>query len=187
MTVFLLPDRPRNSSLEMVTHNDSNVNSIKVNGESKVDFYNISSADPLRPLPILLKNPEIKVNGNTSIKNANLHGYLTQRGDPNKGTPLDVQGELNAKFDYVDDYNQPFRNGTRTDFITFLQWITMNGTIDEHNGNLKLPAHILSPSGRGLDMTLTKAIGSSLSITILLIISTITIILSRIMWPKKVL
>jgi len=187
MTVFLLPDRPRNSSLEMVTHNDSNVNSIKVNGESKVDFYNISSADPLRPLPILLKNPEIKVNGNTSIKNANLHGYLTQRGDPNKGTTLDVQGELNAKFDYVDDYNQPFRNGTRTDFITFLQWITMNGTIDEHKGNLKLPAHILDASGKGLDTTLIEAIGSPMSITILLVISLITLILAKLIWSKKVI
>jgi hypothetical protein len=187
MTIILLPDKPRTNYLEMVTQNDSGIKSLIVNGESKVDFYNVRAGDSSISLPILLKNPEIKVNGNTSIKHANLHGYLTQRGDPNKGTPLDVQGELNAKFDYVDDYNQPFRNGTRTDFVTFLQGIAMNGTIDEHSAALKLPAHILDASGKELDMTLIKAIGSPMSITILLVISMITIILGKLIWRKKVL
>jgi hypothetical protein len=101
-----------------------------------------------------LKNPEIKINGNTRIKNTNFHDYLTQRRNPNNGTPIDVKGELNSKFYYVDDYNQPFRSGTRTDFITFIQGIAMHGTIDEHSAALKLPAHILNANGQGLDMTL---------------------------------
>ena len=43
------------------------------------------------------------------------------------GYPLNFQGKLKTKLDFVDRYNEPYRNATEIKYITYLQSITMDG------------------------------------------------------------
>jgi hypothetical protein len=55
MTVMLFPETTRASYLEMVIRNDSAAKYVKIDGESKVDFYNIIAGGPLKILTYFIE------------------------------------------------------------------------------------------------------------------------------------
>src|SRR4030095_9438072 len=113
---------------------------------------------PLKYIPVLLKNPEIKIYGETNISNGLQNGFLTKRGTLNTGSPLNIKGQLNAKFGFVDNYNQYYKNGTLINYITYLQSITINSTDGPYVPS-KLPADFGSIlQDRELTMALQNAI-----------------------------
>jgi hypothetical protein len=184
MTLSLYPQGL--SNIEMVTENGTSTNSIKVTGESKIEFHKIRAYAPLKYIPVLLKNPEIKINGETSISNGLQKGLLTKKGSLNTGTPLEINGQLNAKFGFVDNYKQFIRNETLINYITYLQSVTTNNTLHEH----KQPLILLSDFGsilrdRELDMALQNALTSPSNIIFALVLSIVTIIAVKIIWKKK--
>jgi hypothetical protein len=174
------------SYIEVVTENGTSTNSIKVNGESKIEFHNIRAYPPLNYIPIMLKNPEIKVNGETDISNGLQKGFLTKRGTLNTGTPLDIKGQLNAKFGFVDNYNQHYKNRTLINYITYLQAVTINNTVHEHNGPLIPLADFgsLLPD-RELGMALQNALASPSNLIVVVVLSIVTIITIRIIQKNK--
>jgi hypothetical protein len=174
MTVRLYPERL--SYMEIVTQNRSLVNHIKVNNGSKIDFYNMRAGPSLKFVPVLLKNPEIKLDGYASIKNAYFDGYLDNSGGLLVGDAFDFQGKLNTTFDFVDHYNKPYRTGISTQYITYLQSFDMDGSIqqEEHKELLKLPGDIYFKSKE--DIPLEKIFSSSTNIITLIILTTVTII-----------
>lgn len=135
MTVRLYPEK--STFMEIASESNSFINPIKVNNGSKIDFYNISAGSPLKSVTLLLKNPEMIINGQTNIKNANFYGYLNGRGGLDKGSTLNFQGKLQTKFDFVDHYNEPYREGISTSYITYLQSVMINGTIETKQESLK--------------------------------------------------
>jgi hypothetical protein len=172
--------------IEMVTENGTSTNSIKVNGESKIEFHKIRAYAPLKYIPLLLKNPEIKINGETSISNALQKGLLTKRGSLNTGTPLEINGQLNTKFGFVDNYKQFYKNETLIDYITYLRSVTTNNTLHEH----KQPLILLSDFGsilrdRELDMALQNALTSPSNVIFVLVSSIVTIIAVKIIQKNK--
>jgi hypothetical protein len=174
------------SYIEIVTENGTSTNTIKVKGESKMEFHIIRAYPPLKYVPVLLKNPEIKVNGETNISNGLQNGLLTKRGTLNTGSPLDIKGQLNAKFGFVDNYNQYYKNGTLINYITYLQAVTMNNTVHEHKGPLLLSADFSSLLyDRELVMAIQNALAAPSNIIVVVVLSIITIITIRIIQRNK--
>ncbi len=134
---------------------------------------------------MLLKNPEIKINGGTNISNGLQNGYLTNRGTLNTGNPLEIEGQLNAKFGFIDNYNQFYKNGTLINYITYLQSMTINST-DGHYVPSKLPADFGSIlQDQELIMALQNAITSPSNIIFLLILIMVTMIAIKIFQKTK--
>jgi hypothetical protein len=176
------------SYIEIVTENgtSSNSNSIKVNGTSKIEFHKVRPNPPLKYIPVLLKNPEIKIYGETNISNGLQNGFLTKRGTLNTGSPLNIKGQLNAKFGFVDNYNQYYKNGTLINYITYLQAMTVNNTIQNYTRTLLVPADFISLlQDRELDMALQNALVSPSNIIVVVVLSIVTIITIRIVQKNK--
>jgi hypothetical protein len=184
LTINLSRERP--GYMEIVTQNHSSVNPIIVDNGSIIELYKIRSTNPLKSVPVLLKNPEMSANGHISIENANLGGYLTPRGKLNTGAPLELQGPLDAKFGFIDNYDQHYRNATKTRYITYLQSLELHGGIDKARNHLLLPGQISSDAkAKGHDLPLIKILSSSSNIAILTALIGITIIVSKLIWRKK--
>jgi len=176
MSVMLSPQRV--SSTEILVNNHSAINAIQVSNGSTIKFYGIrpdSSMD--KPVSVLLKNPLITVNGETSFGTPNFY-FLEY---PKPGDPLDINGHLQAKLDFVDNYIQPLLDGTRTQFVTYLQSLTIDGRIAQNQMNLEywLPGGI---SSRPIQFIVILLSGSN--IILLLSIAAVILFGSWIIWPK---
>ena len=179
MTVNLYPDR-RNSG-QIVTLNGSSVNTIKVDNNSTVNFYNISGAASQKSIPVLLKSPEVKVIGHIGFNQSNFDPYFV-----NNEISLDEEGRLETKVNFVDNYKQLYQNGnTKIQDITYLQSINVEPGIKWGDITLKLPGDISDHAKRfGPQIPLKEALFSSTGLILMISIIVVTVIGSRIMWSK---
>jgi len=178
MTVKLTDEN--NSKAEIVTRDGSHNNSQVATNGSILELYNVKSSAPSKSLTVLMKNPEITVNGNTSFKDASFDG----RG-PNSYVPLKIDGKTKAKFDFVDKYYEPEDNGTSSRYLTYLKSIDINGITDK-DVELKVPGDIPSSAkNKGLEIPLKDILNSPANIMILIVLTSLTIILSKLYWPAK--
>lgn len=92
------------------------------------------------------------------------------------GDAFDYQGKLKMTFDFIDHYNKPYRGGTSTQYITYLQSFYMDGNIEQHEELLKLPGDVPSNTKEKEDIPLEKIFSSSINIITLIVLSTATII-----------
>lgn len=179
MTVNLYPDG-RNSA-QIVTLNSSSVNTIKIDNNSTIKFYNISAAASEKSIPVLLKSPVVNVIGHIGFNQSNFDPYIR-----NDDIPLDEEGRLETKINFVDNYKQFYDNGTtKIQYITYLQSINIDPGIKSGDITLNLPGDISHHAKRfGPQIPLKEAFFSSTNL--ILIISTIVIaaIGGRIMWSK---
>jgi len=178
MTVKLLNNYSR---AEIVTNNHSQ--HYTIGNESKIVFSNITAIS-FNSIPVLVKNPEVKVIGNASFQNA-LFSLLTVRGGLNSGQPLDLQGQLRAKVDFVDHYKEPYQNGTRTKYLTYFQSVIMDGKINNYAGPLKLPGDISYQAKlKQLGIPLRNILISNANVALLTIITLVGVVGSWLLWPK---
>jgi hypothetical protein len=184
MTIRLSPKGL--SQMEIVTQNQTSMKSFKVNNDSRIEFYGIKPALSGKSIPVLLKRPEMKVDGHILNKHTYLYGFVNERGRLHMGVALDLQGHLETKFDLVDKFDQHYRNATRTTYITYLQALAMNGTFDEDKDRLNLPGDIyFKAKERGQEIPLEKILSSPGNIITLMILIPIIIITSIFIWRKK--
>lgn len=174
MTVDISPEK--HSYAKFVIQDYPTNKTFIVNNESRIEFYKVRAESPLKSIPVLMKNPELEVIGNASIKKSVFHGYITTRGALESGTPLDLHGKMRVKFDFVDHYNEPYHNGTRISYITYLKSIMMDGKNDQHKELLKLAGDISSEAKEeGKGIPLEKVLSSSSNILALICLTAITI------------
>jgi hypothetical protein len=180
MTVKLLPNI--NSHATIVTNESGQLKTIEVHNESRIEFSKIRSpSHSIHTVPVLMKSPEIDVTGNISFNRTNINAEPITRY-----APLDFTGQLKAKFDIVNHYNEKhFRSGIRSDYITYLQSASIDGKI-KRDIELKMPGDIsTNAKSRGLDIPFIKIFNSSSNILILIIFTSIALIASQLLWRKK--
>ena len=173
MTIKLLNDK--NTYLEIITNNsNSSINTIRVNNGSKIDFYKVRSESPkLGFVPILLKRPEILVNGSVSFDKTNFYGQ-----EIDDYTPLNVSGQVKAKFDIIDDFKEPFRNGTKIQYLGYLGSLSFDGKRNQLKQEFELPGDISSEiKKRGLGVPLISILSTSTNFIAITAISVATITL----------
>jgi len=183
MTV-LSPRGP--SNIEITTQNQSLQKSIIINNYSRVEFYSIKPESEAKSVPLLFKNPEMKADGHIMISNTDFDGFINERGRVTTGIALDLKGHLDTKFAFVDKFDLPYRNSTRTTYMTYLKALSMNGTFTEDKDRLNLPGDIFyKAKGTEQDINLKKVLTAPSNIVILIILIPIVIIIGEIIWRKK--
>jgi hypothetical protein len=178
MTVKLTEEK--NSKAEIVTSDGSHNSSLIATNGSTLKLYNVKSSASSKSVPILMKKPEITVNGTMSFKDANFYG----RG-PDSYVPLKTVGTAKAKFDFVDRYSEPQDNGTSSRYVTYLKSIDIHGVTDK-DVELKLPGDIPSNAkNKGLEIPLKDILSSPANFMILIVLTSATIIISKVFWSAS--
>lgn len=135
------------------------------------------------PIWVLLKSPEIIVNGNTSFNTDKyLNSTLDQLGI---SIPRQVDGQLKVKLGFVDHYPQPYESGKTTRYLTYLQSMASEERTQQPKEIINLPGDI-SPLAKqqGLRIPLNEAFGTISHIILLVSLVVVTVIGSWIIWPK---
>ena len=157
MTVNLLNDK--NSLITIVTNNSNSSNSIiRLNNESKIDFYNIESESPnSNVVPIVVRDPEITVKGNVLFDKTNFYGQ-----EIDDYIPLNVSGLVKIKFDLIEDFKEPLRHGTKMQYLTYIDALSIDGKRNQANRQVEIPGDISTEiKERGLDVPLYSILTSS--------------------------
>jgi len=157
MTVNLLNDK--NSLITVVTNNSDYSNSIiRLNNESKIDFYNIESESPdSHVVPIVVRDPEITVKGNVLFDKTNFYGQ-----EIDDYIPLNLSGLVKIKFDLIEDFKEPLRHGTKMQYLTYIDALSIEGKRNQANRQVEIPGDIsLEIKKRGLDVPLYSILNSS--------------------------
>jgi hypothetical protein len=182
----------------------NNLNSISINNKTgnnnnqiisritngMIYFHGMKTSDfpRITSVAALVKSPLIQVNGNASFETIYLLADANKARAFARASPAEiVNGKLITKFDHVDHYIEPYRNGTSTQYVTYLKWINTNGIANAFQEKLqtKLPADIATGAKeRGIEVPWQKAIVSANSIIALVSISLVSIIVTCRMWPK---
>lgn len=173
------------SHIDFAEKNQSSVKSLIISNFSAVKFYGIRPESPAKSISLLLKTPEMKIDGHTSIKRAAFDGFLNLRGGMNTGEPLDLDGHFESKFEFADTLDQFSRDDNRTKYITYLNKISMNGNISEDK-DLNLPGDVyFKLKGTENDIDLKKVLTSSNNIITLIILIPIVVVIGKLIWHKQ--
>lgn len=103
---------------------------------------------------------------------------ITPQGTLETGDPIDLQGKIKAKFDFIDQYNEHYRKAAEIKYITYLQSITMDdGSTYQHKEFLRQLGDISTQAKEeGKVIPLEKVLSSSSNIIVLIGLTTITLI-----------
>jgi hypothetical protein len=168
MTLSSWPNK--SMSTEILNLNNS---SLPLKHVSRIIFYNITSESPaLNSVPVLLKAPEINGSGVSIFKSANIDGRL-----PSTASPLNITGFLNAKFDFVDNYEQVYSGGIRTQYITYLQGIKFDGIQNGDGKSLRLPDISELATRTGVKISWEEVMVSKDGIILLLAVTSVTAVI----------
>jgi hypothetical protein len=169
--------------MEIVNQNGSVTKYVSLYNNSKIEFYGLKANAPLNLFPILVKEPQLKVNGHSYINKAYLDGYLTSSDELYDGSPVDLEGQLDASFAFVDNFDEPYYNVTKTRYITYLQSLAMDGKLNQDEEDLKLPGDIYFKSTEKLP--LVTILASPINIVVLLALIIMVIVVSKSLSKKK--
>jgi hypothetical protein len=169
----LTPFDNKNSHAEILTKNNSSIDTFKLNNGSKVVFYKVKSVSPLKSVSVIIKNPLIVVDGNfnRNLNFENLYGGT-------RYFPQNVSGHAEARFDFIDDFKESNGNRTKIQYLSYLGSLTLDGKIKQADQVFKLPGDISSDlKKRGLDVPLISILGSLSNIALVIAISIGTMIM----------
>jgi hypothetical protein len=172
----------KDSHAEIFTKNNSSIDTIEINDESKIVFYKVMSESPVKSVPVIVKNPLVVVDGNTKFEKSNFYYRMSY-------LPLNVSGHVEARFDFIDDLKESYGNGTKIQYLSYLGALSLDGKIKQASQLFKLPGGIPSDlKKRGLDVPLNSILGSPSNIALVVAISigTMTLIWSmRRLQPER--
>ena len=158
-----------------ITTNNSNLsnNMIHIGNESKIDLYSISPKSNIaKDILMLLKSPELNVNGNVLFDKTNFRGQ-----EIDDYVPLNLYGKVMVKFDFVDDYKDKFRDGTKIDYLSYIDSLNIDGIRNQTRQQLELPGHISADlERRGMGVPLSSVLGSPVNFAIIIVIILATIV-----------
>jgi hypothetical protein len=168
LTISLLDDK--NSHIGLLVENNSSLESMEFSNGSKLVLTNIQSSSPLGSVPMIVKNPVFTIEGNIKFEKTNFHGESTN-------PPLDLSGHAVFRYDFADNYEEPYRKGIRIQYLNYLGSITLDGDRKQPNQELKFPGDIsVDIRNRGLDVPLYNIFITSSNISLMLAIAIGTIV-----------
>jgi hypothetical protein len=105
----------------------------------------------------VVRTPEITVKGNVFFDKTNFYGQ-----EIDDYIPLNVSGLVKIKFDFIEDFIEPLRHGTKIQYLTYIDALSIEGKRNQANREVEIPGDI-SPEikKRGLDVPLLSILTSS--------------------------
>ncbi len=176
--VNLLPGLLSYAEIDIL--NDTSLSTIKLNKNSRISFYNLSTASSTQSIATIVKSPELNVDGHIGFKQSNFDPYFT-----NNDIPLNYDGKLHTKFSFVDDYKESNINQTVIKYITYIESTSTEGGMNQEGITLNLPGDI-SPYAKSHDLPipLRKSLFSIGNGALILCLVTVTLLASWIAWYK---
>jgi hypothetical protein len=90
-----------------------------------------------------------------------------------------VNGLVKVKFDFIDDFEEPYRNGIKINHLSYLDSVTIDGDINQFKSHIELPGEV-SPElvKRGLGIPFFSIFFSFSNLVIItgIIVGSVTII-----------
>jgi hypothetical protein len=170
--------------------NNDDSNGSKNSNSSEIHLHKVKADPGITSMNLLMKSPEIRVieeKGKEGEELAEDGGdtIVTFRRDSPRNALTEVKGgDTIIKLDYVDHYNQPFRNGTKTQFITYLKE-DIPQTIDWDSNVLEIPGDISElAKEKGIGVPWQKSMISFSSIMVIISIIVIVVGMGYYLWPK---
>jgi hypothetical protein len=154
-----------------------------------IEFHSIRTNYPeIKSIPILMKSPEIAVNGNATF--ALLYQSVTDFDNTYgiKGVPVKVNGKLSAQIDHIDHYDTSGKRSYSKNYLTYFKWLKTYGSNIESPYQpiyFGIPGDI-SPSAKVAKSQVPwqSAAGSNASILVAISLFIIMAIALRLFWPK---
>ena len=164
--IIKVPDNGNKyGQVKILMSNGLSNGTIVIGPESTIIFNKVTAKSPITALPVLVKQPIIILEGELKFEKTNFYGELNY-------PPLEIFGNATASVDFIDDFNEPYRKGIRTQYIGYLESIDIDGKRKRMIEEIKLPGDISSDvRKRGLDVPIQSIISSSSNIA--LIVATI--------------
>jgi hypothetical protein len=162
-------------------------NSSNNNGITQIQLHQVqvkAGSTDIKAIPILIKSPEIKIlNAKDASFRTDSHRNSLSEIKGTEGDPLDVV----AKFDFIDHYYQGYRDGIRTQFVTYLKEGISSGEGEDKKPFeiIKIPGDISeSAKEKGIvNVPWQKALSSSINIAIAFGIGSTGIVVS--LWKLR--
>jgi hypothetical protein len=167
--LFLEYDNPvevTNGEIELRTINRGDLSYVSSflthNNSTYGTFDHLNVAD--QSIPVLMKNPELKVNGMVSFRELHSNNPYAPNLPWVSAVPLKVSGETILKFDHV---NKDVDNSTR--YITYFKWTKVHA--DTHrplvksvSSSLEIPWHTIVYSDINREVIMVLVIVANLAI-----------------------
>lgn len=165
MTIKVPDNSNKYSQVKILMTNGSANSTIVIGTGSTIVFNNIMMKSHLTSVPVLVKNPVINVDGDLRFEKSNFYGESTY-------SPFEISGNATVRFSFIDDYDDAYRKGTRTQYISYLEFFDSDVKRKQTKQEIKLPGDISTDvKKRGLDVPLQSILFSSSNIA--LIVTTI--------------
>jgi hypothetical protein len=170
LTLTLLDNKTSKAEFPII--NNSSIDTIEFANESRIIFTSVKAPFPLESVSFLMKNPIISIDGGIRFDKTNFHGESTY-------PPVEASGSAVARFDFIDDFEESYRKGTRTQYLSYLGTISIDGERIQSNQELKLPGDISADvRKRGLDVPLHSILGTANNFVLIVAVGIGTIILT---------
>jgi len=165
MTIKVPDNGNKYSQVKILMTNGSANSTIVIGTGSTIVFNNIMVKSHLASVPVLVKNPVINLDGDLKFEKSNFYGESTY-------SPFEISGNATVRFSFIDDYDDAYRKGTRTQYISYLEFFDSDVKRKQTRQEIKLPGDISTDvKKRGLDVPLQSILFSSSNIA--LIVTTI--------------
>jgi hypothetical protein len=155
---------------------NSTIANIVASNQSRVDLYGVREQQS-RPIPLLLKNPVISVNGSVKFDKTNFYGQ-----EVDDYFPISRTGQMNSKFAFVEDFKESTREGTKIGQLSYLDSVVIEGKINQPRHQFEFPGQISADvNKRGMGIPFTSILTSSLNYYVIITIaaSTVASLLAR--------
>ena len=165
MTIKVPDNSNKYSQVKILMTNGSANSTIVIGTGSTIVFNNIMMKSHLTSVPVLVKNPVINLDGDLRFEKSNFYGESTY-------SPFEISGNATVRFSFIDDYDDAYRKGTRTQYISYLEFFDSDVKRKQTKQEIKLPGDISTDvKKQGLDVPLQSILFSSSNIA--LIVTTI--------------
>jgi len=156
--------------------NSTIVKLIAASNESRIELYGVREQQS-RPIPLLLKNPTISVNGSMKFDKTNFYGQ-----EIDDYFPIFRTGQMNSKFAFVEDFKESSGEGTKIGQLSYLDSVDIEGKINQPRHHFEFPGQIsVDVNKRGMGIPYTNILTSSLNYYVIITIaaSTVGVLLAR--------
>jgi hypothetical protein len=151
----------------------------------EVAFHNIEVDTPsISSIPVYVKSPEIIIN----------NGTAEFKLDSNSNNPLQPSGNILANgnivenIDRIETYNSFNKNGTKTDYVTYLKSLDIQGnymTESKESDTLRLPGDIsIRAKDKGIGVPWETMMVSFTSVIMMISVVVVVIAVKYYIWPK---
>jgi hypothetical protein len=134
-------------------------------------------------LPVLIKNPEIKLMGNAIIDNPDFSNVLLSGS-----RFLKINGTISTKFDHVDNFYEKNDKSTEARYISYLKSVNITGNTNPYVEKFRIMGDIsYRAKNHDVGIPIQEIFISTENIILIISVFVICFFVSRLLWSRKLM